>query len=496
MSNPRAPELTGDWLTQPETTIAEIAPAVGVVLFATPGEPSSTAMVDLLAEMVADAAGDLSVVVSASPRLASEADLGMTQDWVALLGHSHIAVVHDPVLANWARYNPRGWPTAMVIDRRGRVPGAVEGFDPDGLAVLLAKAAAQTADADAAVEAKAPTYQLPNPRRQPRSELRFPSGVAVADDGTIVVANTGGDEVWWLRLESEDTDAGAEAQTRSTVRAQLVATVSDIDRPTTVVLRPPGDDATTAATVVVTEPSLGRLIEIGPDGAVPLVSGLGRPTGLAVADDGTLIIADGARGDIWSFDNDELTPITTHGHALSGPTAVIALRPSDRQTGPAPLVVAEASTSRIAIVRRGRVRVASGAPDRPGLLDGRAWGAAWQRPSGFCGWGDKLVAVDAGSNAVRTLHNGTVETLPVSGLCRPEAVAALDAERLLIADTGNHRLVLVEPAKGLVRTLDIVEQPVASSPAVAPTRRRTPVRPSNPLVPRPAPERTSRTQRR
>lgn len=107
---------------------------------------------------------------------------------------------------------------------------------------------------------------------------------------------------------------------------------------------------------------------------------------------------------------------------------------------------------------------------REALDDGPLATAAFSQPSGLSFSGDSLYVADAEDSAVRRidLRHGKVETLVGSGLfdfgdrdggwesARIQhvlGVAALDEKRLLIADTYNHKLKLLDLEKRTIKTL-------------------------------------------
>ncbi len=474
MAQPTAPELVGDWVTEPVTSLTDLQPSVAVLVFGAPTDPATTALVDEVASIVAHNRGDVAGVVSSSPRLQFETDPAVTADWVAEMAHPNVAVIHDAVLANWHRYHPRGWPTAYVLDRQTRIVGAVEGPDCEALRHLVTHAQfdrrrfGRRQPVPPSSDLTERQYGLVGPTQAlPDSGLHLPSSVAVAPDGTVVVSNTGGDEIWWLRL----ADTG---ELGSPAVAEVISRRDGIDRPGAVAVRPGKP-----STVVVAEPSLGRVLEFGPNATKELVGGLERPTALATSADGRVYVADGAAGLILAVDESsggepEVVVVAGERHPLAGPSGLAWTGVDStltRRERPR-LVVAEGNASRISLVRRGAHRPASGSAERPGLLDGRAPSASWHRPGGLCQFGDGIAAVDTGSSKIRILQNGRVTTLPVSGLRHPRDIAAIDDRRLLVADTGNHRLVLVEPAVNRVETVAI-SFPVAKPTIPRPQRGRS-----------------------
>jgi len=91
-----------------------------------------------------------------------------------------------------------------------------------------------------------------------------------------------------------------------------------------------------------------------------------------------------------------------------------------------------------------------------GLVDGPVHRALFQRPTGLATLEDNAIAIaDCGNDRIRVLRDRTVSTLPVTGLCRPEALLFLGNDRLLCCDTGNDRLVMIDLAAHTVAEVAI-----------------------------------------
>jgi DNA-binding beta-propeller fold protein YncE len=139
-----------------------------------------------------------------------------------------------------------------------------------------------------------------------QARFRYPKGVAVAPDGTIVVADTGNDSVRRIDVRGDVTTlAGGTYGHGDLSRGQL-----GLRRPEAVAVSADG-------TVYVGDTGNDRVCAIGPDGRARLVAGRGGkvgspapaagmrwPTGLAIAPDGTIYVTDAARRAVWCIAND------------------------------------------------------------------------------------------------------------------------------------------------------------------------------------------------
>ena len=107
---------------------------------------------------------------------------------------------------------------------------------------------------------------------------------------------------------------------------------------------------------------------------------------------------------------------------------------------------------------------------REGIADGSLTRATFSQPSGLALKGGKLYVADAEASAIREidLTEGRVRTLVGKGLFdfgdrdgslaraelqHAQGLGVLDDGRLLVADTYNHKLKLLDPQRGEIRTL-------------------------------------------
>jgi DNA-binding beta-propeller fold protein YncE len=79
-----------------------------------------------------------------------------------------------------------------------------------------------------------------------------------------------------------------------------------------------------------------------------------------------------------------------------------------------------------------------------------------QHPLGLAlGRGGELYVADTFNNAIRVWRGAHLWTVPVEGFSEPGGIAALPDGRLLVADTGHHRVVRVDPLRARAVTLDV-----------------------------------------
>ena len=172
------------------------------------------------------------------------------------------------------------------------------------------------------------------------SGLDMPSAVAVAPDGSLVVANTGAHTV--VRV---DPEAGA---VDLLAGAHGVSGFVDGSREDARFFGPIGVAVAEDGTVFVADTYNDRIRAIAPDGAVRTVGdGFDTPCGVTVAPDGALLVADTGSGQILRVMPDgTIATIVDADSGLGEPTSLVSL-------DPATLVVADAGRSSVTAVDLG-----------------------------------------------------------------------------------------------------------------------------------------------
>jgi len=203
----------------------------------------------------------------------------------------------------------------------------------------------------------------------------------------------------------------------------------------------------------------------------------GEPFGLAMRD-GVLYISDGEQGKIWRGAIDGKLEVVTD--KLDTPSAIAFDKNGD-------LIAADAGTHTIKkILKTGEIESVAGVENQKGFADGDAKDALFNAPVGIAVLEDKIFVADTYNDKIRVIENGKVSTLVGSeqGFADGEAnQAKFDTPcgltiwrdgRILVADTGNRRLRVVE-ADGKTWTLagngaqDSVDGFLAESSFVQPT---------------------------
>ena len=183
---------------------------------------------------------------------------------------------------------------------------------------------------------------------------------------------------------------------------------------------------------------------------------MGEPFGAAVKD-GEIYISDGQAGKIWKFVKG--SPPAEFARGLHTPSAIAF-------DGEGNLLVADTGSHTVRkIDRSGAVTLVAGIEGKSGDADGPATSATFNGPIGIAALEDGSIAVaDTYNDRIRIIKDGTVTTLAgsIRGFSEgtgtaarfdtPSSVAAWTDGRVLVADTLNSRIRIVEP-DGRVWTL-------------------------------------------
>lgn len=182
----------------------------------------------------------------------------------------------------------------------------------------------------------------------------------------------------------------------------------------------------------------------------------GEPFGVAVKGD-DVFVSDGEAGKIWKISAEGV--VTLFAEGLNTPSAIAFYDSGD-------LFVADTGSHTIKkIDESGRVELLAGAEGEAGNTDGDINTARFNAPIGIAvGPDGKIYVADTYNDRIRVIENSLVTTL--AGGTRgfsdsvgsdakfdtPCGIAVLKDGRILVADTGNGRIRIVEP-DGRVTTL-------------------------------------------
>jgi thiol-disulfide isomerase/thioredoxin len=427
----RAPELTGKggWLNTggQQYTLADLRGRIVILDFWTFCCINCLHVLDELRELEEKHRDTVVVIGVHSPKFVHEAEHQAVVDAVERYGVEH-PVLDDPELATWKQYAVRAWPTLVVIDPEGYVVAQHAG---EGHAHAIERLVAEL---EAEHEAKGTLRRGDGPYVPPEPKptvLRFPGKALLLPSGTFLVSDT--------------------------TRHQLVELAGDGE-------------------------SVVRRIGSGTRGFVDGPSdtaAFSEPQGLALLDDGSVVVADTVNHALRRLDltTGEVTTLAGtgrqwwQGSPTSGPAREVDLSsPWDVALWQGKVWIAMAGVHQLWAYdpAEGTVAVAAGTTNE-GLVDGPGTEAWFAQPSGLAATPERLWLADSETSALRWVDSdGSVRTAVGTGLFdfghrdgsagqallqHPLGVTALPDGSVAVADTYNHALRRYDPATGEVTTL-------------------------------------------
>ncbi|MFG2955672.1 NHL domain-containing thioredoxin family protein [Streptomyces sp. NPDC048291] len=427
----RAPELVGKggWINtgDKKLSLAELRGRIVIVDFWTFCCVNCLHVLDELRELEERHRDTVVIVGVHSPKFVHEAEHRAVVDAVERYGVEH-PVLDDPELATWKQYAVRAWPTLVVIDPEGYVVAQHAG---EGHAHAIARLVEEL---EAEHEAKGTLRRGDGPYVPPEPEptaLRFPGKALLLPSGNFLVSDT--------------------------TRHQLVELAEDAE---TVVRR------------------IGSGTRGFADGTADTAS-FNEPQGLALLDDGSVVVADTVNHALRRLDpaTGEVSTLAGtgrqwwQGSPTTGPARAIDLSsPWDVAVFGGRVWIAMAGVHQLWTYdpESGTVAVAAGTTNE-GLVDGPAAEAWFAQPSGLAATADRLWVADSETSALRWVDpDGQVHTAVGTGLFdfghrdgaagqallqHPLGVTALPDGSVAVSDTYNHALRRYDPATGEVTTL-------------------------------------------
>lgn len=427
----RAPELIGKggWLNTGEQqyTLADLRGRIVILDFWTFCCINCLHVLDELRELEEKHRDTVVIIGVHSPKFVHEAEHQAVVDAVERYGVEH-PVLDDPELATWKQYAVRAWPTLVVIDPEGYVVAqhAGEGH-AHAIARLVEELEAEHAAKGTLRRGDGP-YVAPEPEP---TALRFPGKALALPSGNLLVSDT--------------------------TRHQLVELESDGE---SVVRR------------------IGSGVRGFVDGSAE-EAGFSEPQGLALLDDGSVVVADTVNHALRRLDlvTGEVSTLAGtgrqwwQGSPTSGPAREVDLSsPWDVALFGGKVWIAMAGVHQLWAYdpEVATVGVAAGTTNE-GLVDGPGAEAWFAQPSGLAATADRLWLADSETSALRWVDlDGVVHTAVGTGLFdfghrdgaaeqalfqHPLGVTALPDGSVAVSDTYNHALRRYDPATGEVTTL-------------------------------------------
>jgi DNA-binding beta-propeller fold protein YncE/thiol-disulfide isomerase/thioredoxin len=442
----RAPELAGagGWINTAEPlSLAKLRGKVVLLDFWTFCCINCLHIIEELRPIEAAFPTELVVVGVHSPKFPEEQDHAAVERAVARHKIMH-PVLDDPDMITWRRYGIRAWPSLILIDPRGyaRWGTSGEGHGPQIMAAvraLIDEARANGSFVEGPLvraAGVAATHQV----APAGSALAFPGKVASDGGARLAIADTGNDRVLIAGL-----DGAVERELGGLSQPQGVLFDTGANR--LIVCNTVADE------VLAFDLTSGERTR--------LAAGISSPWDVAPWQGG-VAVAEAGRHRLWWIAPDGTASVlagTSGENIVDGPALdALLAQPSGLSLGPdGALYVADSEVSALRRLRDGRIETLIG----QGLFE---WGAddgdretgRLQHPLGVAAAPDGTVYIaDTFNSLLRAWQGGTLRTLPVTGLDEPGGLCLLPDDRLAVADTNNHRIVLVDPATGGLTPLPV-----------------------------------------
>ncbi|GGV73680.1 NHL domain-containing thioredoxin family protein [Streptomyces massasporeus] len=427
----RAPELIGKggWINtgDEEPGLVEFRGRIVILDFWTFCCVNCLHVLDELRELEEKHRDTVVVIGVHSPKFVHEAEHQAVVDAVERYGVEH-PVLDDPELATWKQYAVRAWPTLVVIDPEGYVVAQHAG---EGHVHAIERLVGEL---EAEHSAKGTLRRGDGPYVAPEPEptvLRFPGKALSLPSGNFLVSDT--------------------------TRHQLVELAGDGES----VVRRVGSG------------------ERGFTDGTGDTAAFSEPQGLALLDDGSVVVADTVNHALRRLDlaTGEVTTLAGtgrqwwQGSPTSGPAREVDLSsPWDVARWQGKVWIAMAGVHQLWAYdpQDGTVSVTAGTTNE-GLVDGPAGEAWFAQPSGLAATPERLWLADSETSALRWVEpDGSVHTAVGTGLFdfghrdgaagqallqHPLGVTALPDGSVAVSDTYNHALRRYDPATGEVTTL-------------------------------------------
>ncbi|MGH9164801.1 MAG: thioredoxin-like domain-containing protein, partial [Acidimicrobiales bacterium] len=417
----RVPELVGrgGWIgTADGFTMAALRGRVVVLFFWADGDVASLRVAEELRRLDHRHAEDVVVIGVHTARFPGTDHT----DVVTATARQRPAypVLDDPEAATASAFGVGSWPTVVLVDQRGR---RHDSFVGEGHAVSLGQAVTDLLEAD---PRRRRHLAIPAPPTVPEP-LAFPSKVAVSADGRrLAIADTGHDRVVVCTLDG-----------------LVLAVYTGFVRPNGVRFDGRG--------VVVCDTVPGRIVRS--NGEV-LADAIASPWDLVSAGDGSWVVAEAGGHRLVRVRPGEISTRVAAGTGaeghLDGPDVQAELsQPMGVARTAEGIVFTDAGTGALRRLRRDRRR-----GDVTTLSAG-----AMLAPAGVAASpdGGPVFVADTRNSRLLRFDGESLAVLDVAGLDHPGGLDLLADGRLVVADTDNHRVVVVDPATGAVQAVELDE---------------------------------------
>lgn len=479
---------TVDWLNVDEPlTLAELRGKIVILDFWTYGCINCIHVIPELHSLEEKYSLELVVIGVHSGKFDHERETENIRRINERYGRTH-PVVNDRDFEIWRSYGIRAWPSFIIIDPEGMVLGHHAGEGIYELFDEVLTGMVEVFEARGTLDRRPLEIGADRPRG-PASPLRFPGKVLADEEGEIlyiadsnhhrvVVTDLGG-RVLEVIGSGESGFADGDVSTARFLRPQGLALAD----PGTLFVADTGNHSIRrvdlASGTVTTAAGIGRQVYMH-----RIRSGPARTTGLnspwdVLYHDGQLYIAMAGQHQLWRYDPSREMLYHHAGTAIEelvdGPLPDAGLnQPSGLATDGRILYVADSEASAVRAAEfdtRGRLDtiVGTGLFDF-GDVDGIGDAVRLQHPKGVTYHEGHIYIADTYNNKIKRLDPVTRESVTFLGEGKPgwkdgaeplfyePAGLSIAAGKLFIADTNNHAIRVAELATGEVRTLALRDE--------------------------------------
>lgn len=210
--------------------------------------------------------------------------------------------------------------------------------------------------------------------------------------------------------------------------------------------------------VFVSDGQNGTILRLSGGDLSVFASGLDTPSGITHATNGGLIVADSGTSTIrWIDPSGTISTVAgvagTRGFADGRTTNALFNSPSGVAVVGERIFITDTYNDRIRYIENGDVGTFAGG--ERGFKDGRGFSAQFDAPTGIAVWMDKLIVADTGNRRIRVIEpNGFVWTLAGTGAAdvidgslasaafyQPTGIALTGAGAIVVTDGGSVRLI-------------------------------------------------------
>lgn len=410
----------------------------------------------------------LTVIGIHSAKFANEGETKNIREAIQKYDLQH-PVVNDADFRIWNSFGARAWPTLALIGPDGLLKNVYQG--EGDLPEMQADIRAQIEKAgDRLVITPLPIALEKD--KLPPTILRFPTKLVPFNDTTLAITDSGHQRIILVDINTQKITKTIGSGTKGFKDGTLAE--AQFNDPQGLLVD--GD----LIYVADTGNHRLRLIDLK-SGMVTTLAGTGDRGGYALSgkqdaaktalaspwdlafypDKNTIVIANAGSHQLWSYDRNDkkLQIIAGNGREFIDDGALpfnSLSQPSGLSVQGNTLYFMDSETSALRDFNGKEINtlIGTGLFDF-GLKDGKQGTALMQHPIGLYADAGGIFIADTYNHAMRFYKDGTLSTLPISGLAEPNGITRM-GDVFYIADTNHHRIVKMDEAGKQIGILDVM----------------------------------------